>query len=669
MALEKNKLSIPFQGLTKRADDFKNEIGEFEVLDNITRNNFGELAKRKGVERIADTTDKATTIISTDGRIVSVIEDRRHQAFSAEKQALVNTGTTMGGDTTTAFFGPTTDEAYGYAAHTSLDVNLIGFLKPVNTAAPFNEFQVTVQAIDENGFVFEETGVGGPGGLSVFGIDSGEIFQEPFIFSIQADRSFRVFRYNQTTKTIDTYSIALSPTGDEAAFNRMGMAIAINEADNLMVIAFANVYYSLDISDPAAITEIDAVVRGDAGVATNTVYDGEYNARENIYLFAIGKDGTNGGALNGFGSADVDGTGNFLITVEQYPVTQFDTGINGTIVFNADESAAFLYFSRIQIFSTFPQERISKLSLSTSTFFVEVHDRFLFNYQLTAKGFLNDEVIYLPVIPAAFIAIDTDLYPDQVFGKRGWGSICMDNMKASRGATSDVSTTASPTLSSGGRFSFNIYKSWIGLPEHPAAKVMSRITDLGSDVCRTIIPEDDTFITRQTDVAEHRSRGRLLDFSLDLPQEALTWNGASIISGGKPTFFDGRDWLNAGFSQDPFIISSSPSAVAQVAGTYFYRAIFEFRDAAGNTWQSQPSAQARYTTAAKGLFFPNFEITIASLDFMDRSQRTVVRLFRASQSAGTFHLVAERVQDATPATIDETILLQDRVTETVLLSS
>jgi len=105
-----------------------------------------------------------------------------------------------------------------------------------------------------------------------------------------------------------------------------------------------------------------------------------------------------------------------------------------------------------------------------------------------------------------------------------------------------------------------------------------------------------------------------------------------------------------------------------VAGTYFYRAIYEFRDAAGNTWQSQPSAQARYTTASKGLFFPNIEVATASLDFMDRSQRTVVRLFRAAQASGTFHLVAERVQDAPPATIDETILLQDRVTETVLLS-
>jgi len=108
--------------------------------------------------------------------------------------------------------------------------------------------------------------------------------------------------------------------------------------------------------------------------------------------------------------------------------------------------------------------------------------------------------------------------------------------------------------------------------------------------------------------------------SVGVPQlESVHAGDGLFLSGGTPQTYDGHRFVEAGFPWRPEIVDAREhsAGAGPAAGNYSYTAVYEWRDARGQTHRSQP-ADPVVVTVASG-FFVHLEIRCCNLSAKDNN--------------------------------------------------
>lgn len=125
-------------------------------------------------------------------------------------------------------------------------------------------------------------------------------------------------------------------------------------------------------------------------------------------------------------------------------------------------------------------------------------------------------------------------------------------------------------------------------------------------------------------------------------------SGTTLIGGAAPVVYDGSRWLTGPFPLEapgtpaPKDNGASSSSVS-MAGTFQFAAVYELTDAAGNRYQSAPSAPTTYTHTGSY----RIDVDVPSFPLSDYNAQ--ISVYMSANNNDILYLVASKTSDSTSA--------------------
>lgn len=133
------------------------------------------------------------------------------------------------------------------------------------------------------------------------------------------------------------------------------------------------------------------------------------------------------------------------------------------------------------------------------------------------------------------------------------------------------------------------------------------------------------------------------------------------IVGGTPSIYDGQRVVESGFSWSPEIVlvAADAGGTGLAAGTYFYTAIYEWRDRMGHVHRSAPSTPVELTfggtfTARLQILCQNLSAKIDDFHFSGTTPISIVVYRTANNGTVFYRLFGNAAGTGQPNTIDDT---------------